>query len=68
MNYSAKVWSQTRVKEQLVDNIKTYLQSSGSEVHTGTGDGFRLEPHKHAGPQAVIHVIPKEKQNTHRKT
>ena len=38
----------------------TYLQSSGSQVYAGTGDGLSLKPHKHVGPQAVIHVVPEE--------
>ena len=38
----------------------TDLQSSGSQVYAGAGDGLGLKAHKHVGPQAVVHVVPVE--------
>ena len=36
----------------------SYLQRPGGQEDAGAGDGLRLEPHKHVGPQAVVHVVP----------
>ena len=42
------------------DSTATDLQSSGSQIYAGTGDGLGLKAHKHIGPQAVVHVVPVE--------
>lgn len=39
-------------------HVVTDLQSSGSEVYAGTGNGLCLEPHKHVCPQAIVHIVP----------
>lgn len=46
------------------NTVSSHLQSPGSEVYAGTGDGLSLEPHKHIGPQAVVHVVPVRAQRT----
>lgn len=45
-------------------NVSSYLQSSGSQEYAGTGDGLRLEPHKHVSPQGIVHVVPTMDKNT----
>lgn len=47
------------VFKRLQANVSSYLQSSGSQEYAGTGDGLRLEPHKHISPQGVVHVVPR---------
>lgn len=62
------IWQQKRKKERKKFQVNIYLQSSGSEVYAGTGDGLSLEPHKHVCPQAVVHVVPTETERTETKT
>lgn len=49
---------QQTLERQMKDVTATHLQSSGSQVYAGTGNCLRLKPHKHVGPQAIVHVVP----------
>lgn len=55
-------------KQEFRINISVYLQRSCGKKYAGTGNCLRLEPHKHIGPQTIIHIVPIKTKNRETKT